>query len=452
LTEQSSLASEYLRAQLGERRAIDETIHPNDEMLTKGGDFAAHSRDDTLTLYYRSGYEMLRAIEQIAAWRFGGLENVNALLDFASGYGRLTRHLLQRLPADRITVSDILAEAVAFQQTQFGVRGIVSATKPVEFECDERFDVIFAASLFTHLPRTTFGAWLQKLASLLTPRGVLIFTTHSIASFEWSTGVPPADRDFDFAALEYSRFLDPNEYGNTYVGDHALRDIVRAVIGEHSLLRLPHGLSNGQDLNILVAESDADFTTLAYDYDPFTTIDCATIAGSQLWLSGWTGTRSGYCPIRGVTIEIGGRVVAELPSLSERADVAEYFHEEGFRYSGWATTIDLREHPVLLDAVLILKATTACGRTSVSYAGTMLSAAMRPLLASSMQDANQRIAKLRVLLEEQRGDVFDPPHGHDLDVRADLDRVRMRNDDAAESEGGRFARTQVGLRDTADLA
>lgn len=406
LTEQNPLARAYLRAQLGESCAIDGTIHPNDEMFTEGGDFAAQSRDDTLTLYYRSGFEMLRAIDQIAAWRFGGLENVNALLDFASGYGRLTRHLVQRLPADRITVSDILAEAVEFQRTQFGVHGIVSTTKPAELECNEQFDVIFAASLFTHLPRATFGAWLRKLGSLLTPRGVLIFTTHSMASFEWSTGVPPSDRDFEFAALEYSRFLDPHEYGNTYVQEHALRDIARGAVGEHSLLHLPHGLSNGQDLNILVRDRDADFATLDYDYDPLTTIDCATIAGSKLWLSGWTGTRSGYCPIRCVTIEIGGHVIAEFPSLYERADVAEYFHEEGFRDSGWATTIDLREHPVLLDAVLILKATTACGRTSVCHAGTMLSTAMRPLLAASMQDANQRIAKLHARLEEQSSEVL----------------------------------------------
>ena len=407
---QSPLAKAYLRAQLGNEDAIDGTIHPNDEMFTEGGDFAAHSPDDTRTLYYRSGFEMLRAIEQIAAWRFGGLENVGAILDFASGYGRLTRHLVHRLPADHITVSDILGEAVAFQQSQFGVRGFVSMTKPHELERDERFDVIFAASLFTHLPRATFGAWLRKLASLLTPRGVLIFTTHSIASFEWSTGIPPRDHDFDFAAREYSRFLDPNEYGNTYVKDHALYEIARAAVGEHSLLHLPHGLSNGQDLNVLVAEGDADFSTLAYDYDPMTTIDCATIAGSTLWLSGWTGTRSGYCPIRGVSIEIGGRTVAEFPSLNERPDVAEYFHAEGFRYSGWETTIDLREHPVLLDDILILKATTACGRTSVSHAGTMLATAMRPMLAMSMQDANQRIEKLRALLEQQGSDVLYAAH------------------------------------------
>jgi len=36
----------------------------------------------------------------------------------------------------------------------------------------------------------------------------------------------------------------------------------------------------------------------------------------------------------------------------------------------------------------------------------MLSTAMRPLLAASMQDANQRIEKLRALLQEQRSDVL----------------------------------------------
>src|SRR6185436_4705382 len=110
---------------------------------------------------------------------------------------------------------------------------------PRDFACGARFDVIFAASLFTHLPRETFGAWLHRLRSLLTPRGVLIFTTHSVETFEWSTGVPPVGEDFEFAARVYSRFLDANDYGNTFVKEAALREIA----GEHALLHLPRGLS-----------------------------------------------------------------------------------------------------------------------------------------------------------------------------------------------------------------
>ena len=397
-TKSSSLAGEYLRAQLGTERAIDPTIHPNDEMLCCGGDFTAQTPDDMLTLYFRNGFEMARTIEQIVQWRLGSFQHVNALLDFASGYGRLTRHLVTKLPKERITVSDIVAEAMEFQRTQFGVNAIVSATNPHDFVCDQRFDVIFAASLFTHMPRATFGAWLHRLRSLLTPRGVLIFNTHSVETFEWSTGVLPAGGDFVFdAARVYSRFLEPDDYGNTYVTQAALREIA----GPHALLHLPRGLSNGQDLNVLVDESDCDFASLRYDYDPVAMVDCATIHGSTLRISGWAGTRSRDCRIEHVSLEIGGRPLAEFTSLFERPDVAAYFQEEGFRHSGWACTIDLSEHPVLIDDVLVLKATGACGFEWVSHAGTMLAAALRPPLATAMQDARDRAAAARAQFEER---------------------------------------------------
>jgi 2-polyprenyl-3-methyl-5-hydroxy-6-metoxy-1,4-benzoquinol methylase len=386
----------YLSAQAPDL-AIDGTIHPNDEMLFPGGDFAAQSRDDTLALYYRNGFQMCRALEQIVEWRFGGFGNVGALLDFASGYGRLTRFLVHKLPKERITVSEILEEAVDFQTSRFGVDGIASATNPADFECDRQFDVIFAASLFTHMPRETFGAWLHKLVSLLTPRGMLIFSTHSPETFEWSTGVPPADADFSFVPQRYSRFLDANDYGNTYVRERELR----AIAGEHSLLHLPRGLSNAQDLNVLVPERDRDFSTLAYDYDPFAIIDNATIAGSKLSINGWVATRSARCGIARLAVEIGGREVAEVTSFTARDDVAAHFRDDHFRDSGWGCTIELRDRPLLLDDVLLLKVTGQCGFEWVIHAETMVSAAMRAPLARATHDAQYRAVLVRAQFEER---------------------------------------------------
>jgi len=392
----SALAGAYLAAQ-APGLAIDGTIHPNDEMLFPGGDFAAQSRDDTLALYYRNGFQMCHALEQVVEWRFGGFEDVGALLDFASGYGRSTRFLVHKLPKERITVSDILEEAVDFQVSRFGVNGIASATNPADFACDRQFDVIFAASLFTHMPRETFGAWLHRLVSLLTPRGVLIFTTHSPETFEWSTGVPPPDADFSFVPHRYSRFLDANDYGNTYVKERELRTIA----GEHSLLHLPRGLSNAQDLNILVRERDCDFSTLTYDYVPDAIIDNATIAGSKLSINGWAATRSRRCGIERLAIELAGREVAEVTSFTAREDVAAHYRDDGFRNSGWGCTIELHGRPLLLDDVLLLKVTGQCGFEWVIHAETMVSAAMRAPLARATHDALYRAVLVRAQFEER---------------------------------------------------
>ena len=78
----------------------------------------------------RAVFGLRRAVDgcsfrQVVEWKFDSLEKVAAFLDFASGYGRFTRFLVQHLPADRIWVSDIQADAVAFQEEQFGVHGFV---------------------------------------------------------------------------------------------------------------------------------------------------------------------------------------------------------------------------------------------------------------------------------------------------------------------------------------
>jgi hypothetical protein len=54
--------------------------------------------------------------------------------------------------------------------------------------------------------------------------------------------------------------------------------------------------------------------------------------------------------------------------------------------------------------------------------------------------------------EQIRRDVLDATRGDDLDVRANLGGIRMRDEHAAEAEGGGLAGAEVGLRDAADLA
>lgn len=404
--EQYPLLAAYLHLQTGDAAAIDTTIHPNDEMLFPGGDVDGQDPDNVRTLYFRNGFEMARTIEQIVRWRFGGFDRVASLMDFASGYGRLTRFLLQKLPHERITVSDILAEGVEFQQQQFGVHGIVSATNPADFVCDRRFDVIFAASLFTHLPENTFRAWLDRLASLLNPGGVLIFTTHSVETFDWSTGEPPGDGEFVFVPLPYSRFLDAHDYGNTYVREAYLQRLTTETLSEHSLLRIRRGLSGGQDLCILIREPNVDFSTLAYDPGPVAMPDSVQIQGTRIDVSGWVATRSRACPITRVTIDLGGQPLAELTTLTERSDVADHFGEETFRHSGWAASFDLRERPVSFHELLVIRATTACGFEWISYLGTLATAAFRARAAILMQQERDRAALIKKINDARVRDLL----------------------------------------------
>ena len=113
-------------------------------------------------------------------------------------------------------------DAVAFVRDALGVQALLSAADPAQFEPGRRFDLIWVASLFSHLPEALFHAWLARLAALLTPRGVLAFSVRDLG--HWS-GAAPA-QGFVYARESENADLDGDIYGTAYADadfvDHAV--------------------------------------------------------------------------------------------------------------------------------------------------------------------------------------------------------------------------------------
>jgi SAM-dependent methyltransferase len=107
----------------------------------------------------------------------GGRSEVSSVLDFASGYGRVLRMIKAAFPAARLTACDIQREAVDFCADTFGATPVYSSADPAEIEIADRFDLIWSGSFFTHIDEAGWSRFLPFLASLLTPGGVLVFTT-----------------------------------------------------------------------------------------------------------------------------------------------------------------------------------------------------------------------------------------------------------------------------------
>lgn len=160
---------------------VDLGVHEEDEMWRIFYYRGSQNLDQSLVMYFHSGWKIWSTYRQILAWRFGEPGRVGKILDFASGFGRVTRFIVQDIPPERVWISDIYARGVEFQRQRFGVHGIVSTADPADFRCDERFDAILVSSLFSHLPARTFLAWLRLLWSLLSPGGILVFSVHDEA-------------------------------------------------------------------------------------------------------------------------------------------------------------------------------------------------------------------------------------------------------------------------------
>lgn len=222
--------------------------------------FARPESDPAATfIYFDSGLKMLYPLGALARWKFGGLSKVGRLLDFASGFGRLTRFLVQEMPPSAIVVSDIQAEAVEVQRRTFGVDGFVSVTDPARLRCSDSFDLIFVASLFTHLPEHRFLAWLGTLMDLLTPGGMLVFSVHDESLLLPHRPMSSSGLDYNPSVSEI-KSLDPSEYGSTFVSPRFVsRAIEAASRGQGSHHRIPSALWH-HDLYVYTKDSSAGDT------------------------------------------------------------------------------------------------------------------------------------------------------------------------------------------------
>jgi SAM-dependent methyltransferase len=143
--------------------------------------FLKHHHVDSVRAYAEyitSGAHMVKILKDIVEQTGRNFSSINAFLDFASGYGRLTRYMIELIKPGQIWISDIKQGAVDFQIQQFGVNGVLSSEDPRQFKLNGQFDLIFVGSLFSHLPDETFGKWLQRIYEMLSANGLLIFTVH----------------------------------------------------------------------------------------------------------------------------------------------------------------------------------------------------------------------------------------------------------------------------------
>jgi SAM-dependent methyltransferase len=77
------------------------------------------------------------------------------VLEFASGYGAVTRHASRLLPHS-LSCCDIHPAANAFNARHFGVTTLASSEIPEALELPHHYDLIFVLSFFSHMPRTTW--------------------------------------------------------------------------------------------------------------------------------------------------------------------------------------------------------------------------------------------------------------------------------------------------------
>jgi SAM-dependent methyltransferase len=128
-----------------------------------------------LAWYYASGAEHAALLRSLLAKHGYDVGSFASVLDFGCGCGRVTRHWHGQQGVHGSDANPRLVEWCR-RSFPFATFDRNAAAPPLDYE-DERFDFIYAISVFTHLPEPLQHAWMQELQRVLAPGGLLALTT-----------------------------------------------------------------------------------------------------------------------------------------------------------------------------------------------------------------------------------------------------------------------------------
>jgi Methyltransferase domain len=233
----------------------DQTIHEHDFIFQFLAKLPTYQGDGkALAAYLAGGRDSAMRLRGLIIEDLG--RDDVSLLEFAAGYGCVTRHWREVLPGAEITACDIHDEAVRFIEDRFRVKAVSSISDPDKLSLGRKFDIVFALSFFSHMPKHSWARWLRALAGHTAAGGAIIFTAHGLRSVQFFPDCQLDGDGFWFKPVSEQGDLSTSEYGSTVtIFDYVYRQISN-IEGVH-LARFHEGFWWGhQDLYIARRAND----------------------------------------------------------------------------------------------------------------------------------------------------------------------------------------------------
>ena len=320
------------------RTPLNTEIHADDQMLLHSLNHHQNS-DIALSQYFAISLQQFYSAHQILNAFFDPADSSLKVLDFACGFGRLLRLLSTQISPAQIYASEIQADAVNYVSKQYGVQGLLSHSNPDQFNPEERFDFIWVASLFSHLPERLFHAWMAKLTSLLTPRGVLCVSIRAAELLAPNQTLP--ESGILYFSVSETMPLAEDIYGTSYVNEAFVASSISKAMGQtHPYFRLKKSLAHEQDLYVVAGQKDRDLSALEqFRRGAWGWVDLCSYTNGVLRLEGWAASLDDGV-LQEVTVYVDG-VPKNCTVGSLRRDVADAFGDDRLAFSGWGITLEL---------------------------------------------------------------------------------------------------------------
>ena len=211
----------------------------------------------TRSCYFVAGQQALRCIR--LAMLAAELEDLDNILDFASGGGRVMRWLRAAFPGASLTACDTVAAGIEFCAETFGATPLLSSPNPQDLDLEGPFDLIWSGSLFTHVDQDLWRAFVAKFESVLSRGGVAVFTAYgryiaeALRDGSQTLDFTPEQRELvlkDYAERGFGFYADFNpeyNYGDAVVSRAWVSDLLDETPGLRQLFYIEEGWL-GQDV------------------------------------------------------------------------------------------------------------------------------------------------------------------------------------------------------------
>ena len=214
--------------------------------------------------FIQSGQAAADSIRELLAQNDVPIARIGSMLDFGCGCGRVVRHWAH-LPTEvrgcdyNTGLVDWCRRRLPF--ARFETNGLAP---PLPY-ADASFELVYALSVFTHLPRTLQQQWMGELARVLTPNGYLIVSTHGEACLDSLTEV------------ERNRFRDGQlvvrheaEAGSNRCGVFFSEDYVRLHLAPGFLVRdyAPRGARGNPPQDLVLLQTRATVAWVSANASP----------------------------------------------------------------------------------------------------------------------------------------------------------------------------------------
>ena len=130
------------------------------------------------SVFYDSGKLLMDSIKNNLIKNNIEINKFDTILDFGCGCGRLIRHL-SSLKGTKLYGTDYNYKLINWckENLKFAEFDTNNLTPPLKYN-DDKFDFIYARSVFTHLGEKLQHNWMSELKRILKKGGILYFTTH----------------------------------------------------------------------------------------------------------------------------------------------------------------------------------------------------------------------------------------------------------------------------------